>query len=75
MQLINHSFRPPRKLDDRRWKVVRYLVENGFVFQHLYQTGKDEYSKPATNNYISYPKTLNDAAEFVQKNKDRILKK
>jgi hypothetical protein len=75
MLLINHSFRPPRKLDDRRWKVIRYLIENGFTFQHIYQTGKNDYSKTATNNYISSPKTLNDATEFVQKYKYRLTKR
>lgn len=69
MRFITHRFRPPKKKDNKGWHLVKYLIENGFAFQHVYQIGKSEYYKTPTNNYIPYPHTLKEAKEFVEKYK------
>lgn len=74
MLLLPHRFRPPKKNDDKGWELVNYLIENGFRFQHIYQLGSDDYNKKLTDNYISYPKNLRDAKEFVEKYKGQARK-
>ena len=68
MILLPHRFRPPRKTDDEKWRTVKFLIENGFFYQHIYKEIKwknmDEH-----DNYIDYPETLRDAKEFVEKYK------
>lgn len=72
--LINHRFRPPKKRDNAGWRLVKYLIDHGFTFQHIYQVGKNELSKTSGGNYAPYPQTLNDAKEFVEKFKDKKFK-
>ena len=74
MLLLPHSFRPPKKTDEKAWQLVNYLIQNGFRYQHIYQEGSDEYHGKITDNYISYPKNLRDAKEFVQKYKPQLKK-
>lgn len=58
MICVDQKFKPPKKSDDRRWEVVRYLVENGFRFQHiLSDEGKN----------ITCPQTMKEAEDFVGK--------
>ncbi len=74
MYFVNHAFRPPKKHSDKEWKVVEYLIKHGFIFHHIYQEGKSEYYKTQSNNYISYPKTIEEAKEFVVKYKNQAVK-
>jgi hypothetical protein len=51
----------------KAWEVAEFLYKNGFVFQHVYKDVSlsrrvDEYSSA---NYAPYPKTMNEALEFV----------
>ncbi len=62
---LSHRFRPPIKTDDKKWEVVRYFVENGFYYDHVFQ--KMEGS--VLEGYAEYPETLRDAKEFVEKYK------
>jgi len=59
MIFIHHAFRAPKKTDDKAWKVVKYLIDNGFRFGH----------QMSEKNYVSYPETLEEAKEFVEKYK------
>src|SRR5690606_31330077 len=34
---VNHKFRPPKKADLKSWNVVKFLIENGFLYQHVYK--------------------------------------
>ena len=43
-------------------------MENGFVFQHIY-----EEQENGSLNKVEYPKTLNDAKEFVLKYKSQAI--
>lgn len=65
MILLPHRFRPPKKSDDKGWQLVKFLIDNGFYFQHIYQNGSDELNGKLTNNYVSYPKNLREAKEFI----------
>lgn len=69
MILLPHRFRPPRKADEQGWRVVRFLIENGFYFQHIYQEGSNEYFQKNGDNYVPYPTNLRDAIAFVEKYK------
>ena len=54
----NHKFRPPKKDDLKAWKVVSFLNEYGFNYQHV---------KESNGEYVGYPTTLEEAKEFVDK--------
>jgi len=58
--LFNHKFRPPKQTDSVKWKVVEFLKNNGFVYQHIYK----EHNGVSTE--VAYPETLKEAKEFVQ---------
>ncbi len=58
-----HRFRPPKKSDDKRWEVVRFLYENGFVYEHITNADRSGYEK--------YPETIKEAREFVERLKIR----
>jgi len=71
---VNHNFKPPKKTDKKKWELVKFLIFNGFPFQHIYNEGRSEYYLTQSDNYIKYPKTLEEAKEFVVKYKDQSLK-
>ena len=50
---MSNRFRPPKKSDDLKWKVVNYLFDNGFYYQHI--------KNPNDNKYVVYPENLRDA--------------
>lgn len=74
MTLLPHRFRPPKKTDDKGWQLVKFLIDNGFYFQHIYQEGSGELFGKLTNNYVPYPKNLREAKEFVITYKDKARK-
>lgn len=65
---VGRNFKIPKKSDTNQWKKVKYLVENGFVFQHIYEEQED-----GSLNKVEYPKTLNDAEAFVLKYKNQAI--
>ena len=67
MMLMNQRFRPPKKANEMAWKTARFLVDNGFPYQHIY----DEDIIPT---YVPYPETLKVAKEFVVKYKAQSIK-
>ena len=58
--LFNHKFRPPKQSDDEQWKVVEFLKDNGFVYQHIYTQATGGGFRE-----VSYPNNLAEAKEFV----------
>jgi len=64
----NHKFRPPKKTDLKAWKVVSLLNEHGFNYQHIYKD-LSLYRWYDSENQVAYPKTLDEAREFIIKYK------
>ncbi len=63
--LLNHKFRPPKKDEVKKWKIAEYLKDNGFFFHHAYeQIEKGVYLQ------VPYPDTMEEAIEFVKKQKN-----
>lgn len=56
---VNQKFKPPKKADDKQWLVVKFLIENGFRYQSIYNTINDEVSK------VPYPAKMSEAKDFV----------
>ncbi|WP_394172069.1 hypothetical protein [Thalassotalea litorea] len=63
--MMDIRFRPPKKSDDKQWKKVEYLVAHGFFFQKIYR--KEGYA----HYREKYPKSLEEAKEFVLKYKEQ----
>lgn len=61
--LLNHKFRPPKRDDLKQWQLARFLVDNGFLFQHVYNKN---------NLLIPYPNNMEDAKNFVIDNKRQV---
>ncbi len=66
LELFNQRFRPPKKAEVKAWKVIAYLFQNGFYFQHVKAKGDEMTNK---EGYINYPSTMKEAVEFVKKYK------
>lgn len=64
---LNQRFRPPKKMDKKKWAVVKYLIQNGFYFQPIKDLSSNEIS--------NFPENLKDAKIFVEKYKSQALKK
>ena len=63
--LVPHRFRPPKTTEIKKWEVIKYLIDNGFRFQHIKDIGK--------SNYVAYPETMKGAIEFVIRYKDQSI--
>ena len=64
--LFPHRFRPPKKTDDKKWKVVSFLVLNGFKYQSILNENSKEY--------VIYPENLREAKAFVKRYKAYVEK-
>ena len=64
--IFNHKFRPPKQSDIKKWKLVEYLKNNGFVYQHILKE-----AEPGSFQEVSYPTTIEEAKEFVLKYKSQ----
>ena len=60
---LGRNFKPPKKSDIKQWEKIKYLISHGFFFQKI-------RTEPNSNDSIPYPKTLEEAKEFVIKYKD-----
>ena len=67
---ISHNFgrhfKPPKKTDTKQWLKIKLLFENGFYFQKIHDLSNGGVNVP-------YPKTLEEAKEFVIKYKQYAL--
>jgi hypothetical protein len=74
MILLNHRFKPPKKTDDKKWKTVKYLIENGFYYQRIYDSNEIEKNVSSHKNPVAYPENIKDAKEFTEKYKKQAIK-
>jgi len=74
MTLMIHRFRSPKKDDEKKWLTVKYLVDNGFKYQRIYEEIESRDKQKLKQINIAYPDNLRDAKEFVRKYKDQSIK-
>jgi phage pi2 protein 07 len=55
---VNYKFTAPKKGDIKKWETIKYLFENGFYFQHIYNEN---------GGWVKYPQNIKDAKIFVEK--------
>jgi DNA-directed RNA polymerase subunit RPC12/RpoP len=53
--MFNHKFQPPKQSDIKAWKVVAFLYENGFNYQHVQKDIPFDMLKnmPVANNMLT----------------------
>jgi len=61
--------------DDKKWSTVKYLIDNGFAYQHIYEEIETKDKKKIIRINVAYPDNLRDAKEFVNKYKHQAIKK
>lgn len=72
MTLLPHRFRPPKKTEDKKWETVKFLIDNGFYYQHIYENvTKTVNGFIKFENLVNYPENIRDAKEFVEKYKSQ----
>ena len=59
---VDYKFRAPKKDNIKKWEAIKYLLENGFYFQHVYENNSWE-----NNQTVKYPQNMKDAKIFVEK--------
>jgi len=74
MTLLPQRFRPPKKSEIKKWDTVRFLVDNGFCYQHIYENMETKNGVTSYQNYVAYPDNIGDAKEFVEKYKSQAIK-
>jgi len=57
---LSRKFKPPKARDTAQWAKVKFLVEHGFLFYSVYE------SAALGGARVPYPKTLEEAREFVK---------
>ncbi len=57
---FERHFKAPKKTDNKQWEKVKFLFENGFNFQKIYDQSK-------SGERVPYPETMEQAQEFVVK--------
>lgn len=70
---ITHRFRPPKTDDNRKWEVVKFLIDNGFPYQHITIYEADRHGIQRFAKYAQYPENMIDAIEFVEQYKDQAI--
>lgn len=63
--IFSHLFRPPKQDDLKKWNVVAFLKDHGFLYQHIYET----YTSSILSGQLQYPETMKEARDFVTKYK------
>lgn len=59
--IFSHLFKPPKQTDIKKWKVVEFLKDHGFVYQRVYAT----YTKSVLTGQAGYPETMEEAKKFI----------
>lgn len=65
-----HRFRPPAKNDLKKWEVVAYLRQHGFLYHYIYEEHEhinENGERRIRSRYVQYPETMRAAKEFVEK--------
>ena len=68
--IFSHLFRPPKQDDLKRWKVVEFLKDHGFLYQHVYEVEAESL----LHSQVQYPETMNEAQVFVARYKNQAYK-
>ena len=70
---LSHLFQPPKQNDKKKWDVVKFLIENGFNYYHVWETVSKNAKGEITGyqNYAKYPESMKDAIEFVEKYREQ----
>ena len=71
MTLLPHRFRPPKKSENKKWDAVRFLIEKGFFYQHIYETISTKNGSSTSQISVEYPDNIRDAKDFVEKYKSQ----
>lgn len=75
MTLLSHRFRPSKKTEDKKWETVKFLIDNGFYYQHIYENvTKTTNGFIKYENLVPYPDNMRDAIEFVERYKNQARK-
>jgi hypothetical protein len=75
MTFISQRFRPPRRTEDKKWETISYLIENGFIYQHIYEKVIVKNDRVRCfEKLVKYPENIREAKEFVEKYKDQAIK-
>ncbi len=74
MTVFNQKFRPPKKTDIKKWRIIEFLKDNGFVFQHVYKDYSKRNGLVTSDNYVDYPTTIEEAQDFIQKYREQAYK-
>ena len=69
MKQVTHRFRPPKQKDLKQWEVAKFLMEKGFLYEHVYKRIYEVRGITVLANYAIYPENMRDAKEFVEKYK------
>ena len=64
---VDQKFKSPKTNEIKLWETVRYLVNEGFKYQRIYEV---KFQTP----FVKYPENLRDAKEFVVKYSEQALK-
>ena len=73
MKEVSHLFRPPKQNDIKKWEVAKYLMENGFLYQHVFEKIYKSGKAIVFEDYATYPENMRDVKEFVEKYKNRTI--
>lgn len=68
--IFSHLFKPPKHDDLKKWKVIEFLKDHGFLYQHVYET----YTPSILSGQLQYPETMKEAKAFVIKYKAQAYK-
>ena len=74
MKLVTHRFRPPKQSETKKWEVAKFLMEHGFLYEHVYKRIYEINGVTVLANYATYPETMREAKEFVEKHKNQAKK-
>jgi hypothetical protein len=67
MIILPHRFKPPKKTELKKWEIVKFFIENGFFYQHIYEVYEIINGKLVSyKNSLKYPENRRDAKEFVE---------
>lgn len=62
---LHSNFKPPKSTDTKGWELVRFLIFKGFDFSGWVQ--RADGKEPWAASRPGYPKTMNEAEDFVKK--------
>jgi predicted RNA-binding Zn-ribbon protein involved in translation (DUF1610 family) len=69
MIVLSRKFHAPKMTDIEQWEKVKYLVDNGFYFETVF-----ENVERGVYRSVPYPETKKEAFEFVKKYRPNIMK-